>query len=324
MNLRFLTAGASYLSQNGYSDFAKIGKLSNSFTPVCLLPKIKVTYNTNDQLDYLRRNTLEIHPSKKDKSITFSYVSSKLEYNLSRKSLQDNFNKAVIEYDRYMVSDIETKIDLSYIPNMQMSYLMNFFINTPDQRSFNRNYVRYTFESTRLIIGKGSLYVVKNNVMIPLVVLMVKDSYIHDFKIANTLDLDIDTTQLEFWINNDIEYMFSNSPNIRSLISRFMGVLRNDDIKVYVKSNLTALSSGIFVPKLSTISDRLDWLKTVKNSYINDVTNTQELPVKEYHVDMPIIETVNTKFKSRNLNNFIKGNNKDVPKQKKINKFQLV
>jgi len=315
MNLRNITLGSEFETRD--SDYI-IPTLSRQYTPVCTLKRLNYTYYRETHIDkYHITKNKDIKDSTV--KINSSIINDNILYCKSKREVFDKILYFLTDYEEYMLSSERYEVPSRYLNYLHQNRIINLFIN--DNNISRNSYSIVSNISNKFIINKGTILLIKNNKVIPIFMLMIKNQYIHDFKVANTLDLDIDNSQFEFWINKDLEKLLEEKEY--RLFTKLINSIKDNDIKCIVKSGITELSNQIFLPKLSTISDRIEWLDSVKKEYLNYSIGT-DYPVKEYDIIVPKIEDCDMKFKSRNLNNLIKGNNKSIPKQKKINKFQLV
>lgn len=187
----------------------------------------------------------------------------------------------------------------------------------------------FTYSNVRFITFRGGCGIIRNNVFIPIIMLMINKSYVNSFKEATVLGFPMDKSQFEYWVNSETDTLL-NTYNLLTKANKiwFSAIKSNpEEIKVVVKKNLTEYYLLAKIPKLQTISERLDWLNSVKNDYLNNINpTTEQLPVKEYQFETIFLEDVSMKFKSKNLNTFVNSKKKEEKKEtiKKINKYELV
>lgn len=188
--------------------------------------------------------------------------------------------------------------------------------------------------STYLFVSKGfcGVYNSSSKELIPLVMLMIKGDYIPYYRCANLLEMPIDNSKFEIWINDKIEESTCYNFIIKYVLKAENCV--NSTIPVLVKTNLDQHFGNIKVPEFSSITERIEWLGSTKNDFLNEFYSLKEkLPVKDFKVDAKPIETIQKKFKSRNLNKIISSAVKltdikevkevDIPKTIPKDKFTL-
>lgn len=162
------------------------------------------------------------------------------------------------------------------------------------------------------IIDSSSVYIVTTNrddntviSVVPIGMLVIKDEYVEDFKTRSFLDMDMDYSQFEYWVNADIDQADEYTINILKTV---LYKVENPDnnIKFILKKNLGEINS-MPIPSFTTITDRINWLSSIKNEYLNEYADTM-LPVKDFEVLFKKPETFNGKVKYRNINKLISTN----------------
>ena len=297
MNLRLVTLLDNSINKRPYNlvnqDF--IFHNTPEFTPVCSLPIFPI--DKYKQLkDTLDLNTLE---------------------NILASNSTNNYKLGGIANNASCILPRD-------IFNNNTSNLYNYY------GTGNHKVIPIYLTNCRLFILRGALLFSNSNGVVPLISLMIQNDYIEEFRKATILpDSTIDYTKFEWWINVDFNTISSLRTVYNHAHTKVLKYFKNpDNIKVVVKSGLTEYYSNVRIPELKSISDRMEWLQSVKNGYLNSINKNEELPVKKFETKIPEIRTVTekVKFKSMILNNLIKNNSNtnSNPKTIKHNKYELI
>jgi len=186
-----------------------------------------------------------------------------------------------------------------------------------------------------LVVSRGfcGLFNYNTNEIIPIIMLMIKADYISYYRGANLLGMPIDNSKFEFWINDKIEEM----PDFNKINTYILNAKTsiNSKIPIVIKSGLTENFSKYKFPKIESISERVEWLTSTKNDFLNTFHKLENpLPVKEFKSSKPPVATTNVRFKSRKLNKIIStavkvetissSSESAVPKKTPKDKFTLI
>ncbi len=171
-----------------------------------------------------------------------------------------------------------------------------------DENALNYSHIKNPFMGANLDsynhmqVGKGyvGLYNSLSKKSIPLVILMVKEEYVLYYRVANLLEMPIDLSMFEIWVNDELE---SNNIDNTGIILDFCKTnifnkwsKESSNIPIKLKSGMTTYFDSIIQPKFKAISERSEWLSSLKNEFINTTYNPiEKLEVKEFEVDKPSI-----------------------------------
>lgn len=164
-----------------------------------------------------------------------------------------------------------------------------------------------------LQVGRGYVGILdtRTKKSTPLIVLVVKTEYIPYYRIANLLGMPIDYSMFELWVSDEIEsldHYYGNAlmdfvgANIFNKLSK-----ESSNIIIKLKSGMISYFDSIPTPKFNSISDRSEWLSSLKNEFINNTYNPSEkLPVKEFTIEPLTIKDSDKRLRSTRINKAIK------------------
>lgn len=321
MNLKNLTF--SYKNPINKESSAFILKRPLTHFPVCNIPNYKLSGNTMAMVDYRLRD----FPNNKTRGeFNFiKHVSAPFNIEASRANIESYQSSAKIKFEEFLSIDLDTNSNFGYecVPKKeQYSKMFNntvgeFYINSWNRKDITFEY-KSVYRSTPIgyfFIGKGFLGLFVRGEIIPLIMLVIDNEYIKDYQVSNLLDLPIDNSKFEFWINSDFDAVVGNGASYNWVSSALLSKLTNPDkIRVVVKKNMTEYYSKIKTPTFNSISEQLEWINSVKNDFINSYYKpTELLPVKEFITNIPVIEdSIIYSFRNKHLNKFIKQSNEPI------------
>lgn len=224
--------------------------------------------------------------------------------------VNSNF-KAYIESTDYLAKELSFVVynySLDYFSKAFNCSLEDTVANSSTRLPHADHYIlgKSLNNSNYLVISRGfcGLFNYNTSEIIPLIMLMIKEDYIPYYRGANLLGMPIDNSKFEFWINDKIEEMPDFSKVNTYILSAKTSI--NSKIPIVVKSGLTENFSKYKFPKLESITERIEWLTSTKNDFLNAFHSLKApLPVKEFKSSEPTIITTTVKFKSRKLNKVI-------------------
>lgn len=301
---------------------------SSNYFPVCNIPFY--TDNYAQEIDTCDSRLNKFNNKTKDKFNFIKAVLTKDRYN-TKEEFAANLPHIQRAFDAYMVHNINSNNSFTYELSPRKDIFSKMFNNT--SKMFNNTLIRTNISAYRqqnvcteykslyynvgfgyIFISKGFVCLSKNSTkeVIPLIMLVIKDDYIDQYKVATLLDLPIDTSKFEFWINSNFDSVIGNDRCYKWLSGAILSKLENPDkIKVVIKNNMSKYYSSTKIPTLKSISEQLEWVNSVKNDWINTTYKPAELlPVKEFVIDkVEITDSSPVLFRSKNLNKFIKESN---------------
>lgn len=294
---------------------------SPTYFPVCNIPFYTDNYAQDMDLCDARLN--KFNNKTKDSFNFIKAVLAKDRYD-TKEEFAANLPHIQRAFDAYMVRNINSNNSFRYelsprkdiFSKMFNNTLINVSISAYRQQNVCMEYksLYYNISFGYIFVSKGFVCLFKNSTkeVIPLIMLVIKDDYIDQFKVATLLDLPIDTSKFEFWINDRFDGIIGNGRCYKWLSGAILSKLENPDkIKVVIKNNMSKYYSSTKIPTLKSISEQLEWVNSVKNDWINTTYKPIELlPVKEFVIDeVEITDSPPIMFRNKNLNKFIKESN---------------
>lgn len=319
MNLKNLTFKDRRISTDNNVFILK--RPSPAYFPVCNIPFY--TDNYAQDIDVCDARLNKFNNKTKDSFNFIKAVLAKDRYN-TKEHFMANLPHIQRAFDVYMSSDINSNISFTYevsprkdiFSKMFNNTLIKTYISAYRQQNVCTEYksLYYNIGNGYIFVSKGFVCLLKNGTkeVIPLIMLVIKDDYIDQFKVATLLDLPIDTSKFEFWINDRFDDIIGNGRSYNWLSGAILSKLENPDkIKVVIKNNMSKYYSSTKIPTLKSISEQLEWVNSVKNDWINTTYKPVDLlPVKEFVIDkVEITDSSPVLFRSKNLNKFIKESN---------------
>ncbi len=318
MNLKNLTFKNRNISK---ASLFILKRPSSNYFPVCNIPFY--TDNYAQEIDTCDSRLNKFNNKTKDKFNFIKAVLTTDRYN-TKEEFAANLPHIQRAFDAYMVHNINSNNSFKYelsprkdvFSKMFNNTLINVSISAYRQQNVCTEYksLYYSIGNGYIFISKGFVCLFKNYTkeVIPLIMLVIKDDYIDQYKVATLLDLPIDTSKFEFWINSNFDSVIENNRHYRWLSGAILSKLENPDkIKVVIKNNMSKYYSSTKIPTLKSISEQLEWVNSVKNDWINTTYKPAELlPVKEFVIDkVEITDSSPVLFRNKNLNKFIKESN---------------
>lgn len=291
----------------------------NQYIPIFKLPRLKLNISGDVWCSLSRYNTsvnpAELFPNGFD---LYNYVlyyknsyrggESSLQFNtISKDSYKNYILRYIADVHNFTLTYSNSR-HVSLYPEFKYSndYISGLFYNTSNLvkvrgytsgiPNIRTDHITIEKNGNILIIAAGSVFIVKEGRLIPLVMLMIDKSYITEYCFTNIVDFNVDKTKFQWWINSEIENYNCFSFLDKVIFSRG----NSSNIDVVIKGNVEKYFDKPSLPNFNNIIDRLKFMESVKDNF----SNQSEVVV----LDTPKIELTditNFGYSSKHLNSFI-------------------